>query len=81
MSTMTREEFYKKYAGVEFKLDSYFKYVFTFIGKYDGVYIYVNVGGNPDEIYRQEFYADSTETIGSLQPFSGSCGEDKFCNY
>ena len=49
--TMTRQEFYEKYKDVEFTLNGYNKYVFTFVGDYNGQTVYVGVGGNSDSIY------------------------------
>jgi hypothetical protein len=81
MSNMTSEEFYEKYKDVSFKLHSYYKYTFTFTGDYNGEVVTVEVGGNSDDIYREEFSIDCKETIQSLQPFSGECGEDSFYDY
>lgn len=81
MSDMSREEFYEKYKGVDFKLNGYYKYTFTFIGDYNGEVVTVGVGGNSDDIYREEFHVGCIETIDSLQPFEGICGEDSFYDY
>lgn len=78
---MTREEFYTKYKDVRFHLSSYYKYVFTFKGEYEGNPIFVGVGGNSDAIYREGFSVDSSESLESLQPFEGECGEDFFYDY
>lgn len=78
---MTREEFYEKYKNVEFKFSSYYKYTFHFVGEYEGKCVTVGVGGNSDEIYRFEVSSDCTESIGSLQPYEGVCGEDSFYDY
>lgn len=78
---MTREEFYEKYKDVKFFFSSYYKYTFTFIGEYNGKEVSVGVGGSSDEIYRFEVCADSPETIESLQPFEGMCGEDDFYDF
>lgn len=81
MSNMTREEFYEKYKDVRLLLESYNKYTFTFIGEYDGYIVSVSVGGNSDDIYREDFVVGFVETIESLQPYEGFCGDDGFYDY
>lgn len=78
---MTRQEFYEKYKDVEFTLNGYNKYVFTFVGDYNGQTVYVGVGGNSDSIYHYEFAIDCKESIESLEPFEGQCGDDSFYDY
>lgn len=78
---MTREEFYEKYKDVEFKFSSYYKYTFKFIGEYEGCTVTVGVGGHSGEIYRFEVSSDEIESIESLQPYEGVCGEDSFYDY
>lgn len=78
---MTREEFYEKYKDVDFYFASYYKYTFTFVGEYEGKHISVGVGGQSDDIYRFEVVSGSKETIESLQPFEGTCGEDSFYDF
>jgi len=78
---MTREEFYEKYKDVDFYFSSYYKYTFTFVGEYEGEYISIGVGGHSDYIYRFEVSAGHKETIESLQPYEGICGEDSFDDF
>lgn len=78
---MTREEFYEKYRNVEFKFSSYYKYTFNFVGEYEGKSVMVGVGGNSDEIYKFEVSSDCSESLESLQPYEGICGEDSFYDY
>lgn len=78
---MTREEFYEKYRDVKFKFSSYYKYTFSFVGEYDGKTVTIGVGGGSDEICSFEVEADCLESIESLQPFEGVCGEDCFYDY
>lgn len=78
---MTREEFYEKYRNVEFKFSSYYKYTFNFVGEYEGKSVMVGVGGGSGEIYPFEVVVDCLESIESLQPFEGVCGEDGFYDY
>lgn len=78
---MTREEFYEKYRNVEFKFSSYYKYTFHFVGEYEGETVTIGVGGGSGEIYRFEVATDFLESIESLQPFEGVCGEDSFYDY
>lgn len=78
---MTREEFYEKYKDVKFKFSSYYKYTFNFVGEHEGKSVMVGVGGGSGEIYRFEVAADCLESIESLQPFEGVCGEDSFYDY
>ena len=60
---------------------SYYKYTFTFVGEYEGEYISIGVGGQSDDIYRFEVSAGYKETIESLQPYEGTCGEDSFYDF
>ena len=78
---MTREEFYEKYKDVVFFFSWYNKCTFTFVGKYDGEEVSVGVGGSSDDIYRFDVCVDSPETIESLQPYEGMCGEDDFYDF
>lgn len=81
MSNMTREEFYEKYKDVVFYFESYYKYTFRFEGSYEGKAVMICVGGNSDDIYRDNFIAGCPERIISLQPFEGFCGDDSFYDY
>lgn len=78
---MTRQEFYEKYKDVEFKLYSYNKYTFTFIGEFNDQHISIDVGGNSDVIYRDDYTVGDVESIENLQPYEGLCGEDSFYDY
>ena len=78
---MNREDFYEKYKDVKFVFDSYYKYTFTFVGEHAGESVRVEVGGNHNDIYRMEVDEGCVETIHSLQPYSGICGEDSFYDY
>jgi len=78
---MTRAEFLKKYGHVEVEFQSYYKFSFTFAGEVDGEPITVSVGGNADEIYRLEVAEGCKETIASLDPYMGQCGEDELYDY
>lgn len=81
MSDMTRQEFYDKYKEVDFTFKSYYKYTFTFIGEYEGKTVTIGVGGSSDDIYRFEVATDCNESIESLQPYEGMCGEDSFYDF
>ena len=49
---MTIEEFIAKYGDVKVKFAYYYKYTFTYAGTCkDGNAIYVDVGGDSDDIY------------------------------
>lgn len=78
---MTCEEFYEKYKDVDFYFSSYYKYTFTFVGEYQGEFISIGVGGQSDDIYRFEVVSDRKESILSLQPYEGTCGEDSFYDF
>jgi len=87
MSAITRDEFLSRYGDVKVKFESYYKYVFSFSGKLeDGKIISVGLGGNSDDIYREEVSADDERTVSQLQPFMGSVFEsgeevDSFYDY
>ena len=78
MSGMTRQEFYDKYKEVDFTFKSYYKYTFNFVGEYEGKTVTIGVGGGTDDIYRFEVIVGCNESIESLQPHEGVCGEDSF---
>jgi len=52
---LTKEEFIEKYGDVLVEFDYYYKYLFHFKAKYnENKTIYIDVGGNSDDIYRCE---------------------------
>jgi adenylate cyclase len=66
------EEFMKVYGKEKVKFSSYYKYTFTFKGKNsNGHNISISIGGNHDEIYRQDVDADKDYMIAELEPYSG----------
>lgn len=74
---MTQNEFLEKYGNVLVTFSSYYKYSFTYKGTLeDGSYIEVRVGGNSDDIYRFEVFADKEKTIDDLYPYSGQVFKD-----
>ncbi len=81
MGGMTRQEFYDKYKEVDFTFESYYKYTFNFVGEYEGKTVMIGVGGGSGDIYRFEVTVGCSESIESLQPYEGVCGEDSFYDY
>ena len=74
---MTREEFYAKYDDVEVTFDSYYKFIFTFVGDLpDGARLSCSYGGNHDEIYRFELSNGMRTTVGKLYPYEGTVTKD-----
>lgn len=60
---MNRAELIKKYGNVKLKFDSYYKYTFTYTGLTDeGLTINVELGGDPDEIYKADLVLEETLT-------------------
>ena len=73
MAKLTRAEFYEKYGDVEVVFDSYYKYTFNFHGlTKNGSTLTVRLGGDADEIYREEIYANDVTTVQRLQPYAGT---------
>ena len=62
------EEFYLKYGNIKVRFQSYYKYIFTFQGKYEGKVLKCLVGGNPDDIYRLEVKSNKEYVIRELEP-------------
>lgn len=75
---ISSKEFMEKYGNVMVKFSSYYKFTFTFRGEAENgkKLVVVKVGGNSDDIYRQEVSNDSIESVNNLQPYSGSVYED-----
>lgn len=69
---MTKQEFMNKYGDVDVKFSSYYKYTFTFTGEFDGGVVLVEVGGGSSDIYRMEVCSGLSESVGGLDPYSGS---------
>lgn len=61
---MTMNEIIEKYGSATLYFKGYYKYMFTYSGEYNGDKITVEVGGNPDDIYRADL--SEWETIGGL---------------
>ena len=60
---MNQAELIEKYGNVKLKFDSYYKYTFTYTGLTDeGLTINVELGGDPDEIYKADLVLEETLT-------------------
>lgn len=69
---MERKEFIKKYGEVEVTFSHYYKYTFTFTGVLEnGSIISVDIGGNADDIYREEVSNDEKQVVSHLEPYAG----------
>jgi hypothetical protein len=83
---MTRKEFIEKYGDVDVKFNSYYKYTFTYEGEIDDIQIFVDYGGNADEIYRLDVDCESIEKVKDIDPYAGIAVKDgktifKFYDY
>lgn len=68
---MSKTDFMAKYGHVKVKFGYYYKYRFSFEGPCDnGDMIYVDIGGDGDDIYRREVSSDEI-SINSLCPDHG----------
>jgi hypothetical protein len=73
---MNKSEFILKYADVEVKFQSYWKYSFTYSAELpDNTVLYAIYGGGHDEIYRHDVNNDQIK-ISSLYPCAGSVVKD-----
>lgn len=81
MNNLSRDDFYKKYENVAFKLVSFSSYTFYFEGDYENKTVYIEVGGNPQAIYNYAFSVQMKENIYNLEPYSGICEQDNFYDY
>ena len=70
VADMTKEEVFEKFKDLPLTFDHYYKYTFTFVGRNEEYTVIADVGGNSEDIYRQEVSADCTETLGTLEPYS-----------
>lgn len=69
----SKVEFIEKYGSVLVKFISYYKYSFTFSGELaDGGFVFVKVGGDPNDIYKMSVNADAEQTVSSLDIYSGT---------
>jgi hypothetical protein len=66
---MGRQELEERYGKVKVVSNHYYKYTFTFIGESDGDKITACVGGDADEIYKEEVDNEPV-TISALMPYS-----------
>ena len=64
---LTKEEAFARYSQVELWFSHYYKFMFTFTGTAsDGAKIYIDVGGDSDEIYRMSVESNLLETVAHL---------------
>jgi hypothetical protein len=69
---LTRDEFIEEYGDVVVKFSDYYKYTFHYATLLpDGSRIVVGVGGNADDIYRNNVSAGREVTIRDLDPYKG----------
>jgi hypothetical protein len=66
---MDRQKLEERYGKVKLVFNSYYKYTFTFIGESDGDIIAAHVGGDADEIYKENVN-NKPVTIEELMPYS-----------
>lgn len=75
MAKLTKSEFMKRYGHINVKFSHYNKFVFTYTNPRiasTGGRIEVNVGGNSEEIYREEVSVNEIMNVISLEPFSAN---------
>lgn len=79
MAMMTKEEFMSKYGKIAVEFNSYYKYLFTFKGNLpDGREIYVNIGGDADDIYKLHFRGGKTQTLEDIDPDAGGVFDGEY---
>ena len=65
--SITREEILEKYGDVQVEFSHYYKYVFTFKGELqNGENVFVDTGGNADDVYREEVVTGQTYSVSEL---------------
>lgn len=71
---LSKQEFMEKYGHIIVEFSYYNKFVFTYTNPriaQTGGSIEINVGGNSDEMYREEVSASEIMIVNALSPFSG----------
>lgn len=72
-----KDRFLNKYGEVKVKFVEYYKYTFIFTADLgEGKTLSVCVGGNADDIYRQEV-GTTAVSVAELFPYSGGVYKDK----
>ena len=70
---ITRDEFLERYGDVIVTFTKYHKWMFTYEAELpDGKTISVDIGGNPDDIYRDEIKSGESYPISGLWPTCGT---------
>lgn len=69
---MTKAEFLEKHGDAIVTLSRYYKYTFTFSGTLpDEKRIIISVGGDANDIYREEFSCGEEQKVLDLYPYAG----------
>lgn len=69
---MNREEFVADYGDVVVRLESYYKYIFTFGGTAeDGRRVVISVGDDAEDIYGLSLHVNADYVVKDFRPFSG----------
>lgn len=63
---LTEEKFIEQYGEAKVVFSYYCKYSFSFVGEFEGKQIYINIGGNADDIYRLDVNAGKEYQVKGL---------------
>ena len=81
---LEQKEFYEKYGDIDVTFSEYYKYIFTFTAKLpNDETLICHIGGSSHDIYRFHMGNGHTESLRSLDPFSGEVYKDgkEICSF
>ena len=75
---MTKDEFIEAFGEIEVTFSHYYKYTFSYTADLpDGSKLSVSLGGNADDIYREEVSNNHKSSVSALSPYTGSVYKDE----
>lgn len=81
MENLTIEQFKYKFGDAKVVFSYYYKYSFSFKGEFEGNKIYINVGGDHNDIYRFDVKPNKEYLVKDLYINSASVEKDDVTIY
>lgn len=79
---MTEQGVNERFKNAFMHFNEYYKYRFSFVGQKDGFKIRADIGGTPNDIYRERVMAMDTRVFGSCENWTyilvTSAGDTQF---